>query len=456
MTRRRPSALPTVIRSEPIQVEDADPWLKRTYGPVRTRIVGQVEKHLHVMRDQERRYSDVVHPSDVAKELWCQRRTAYELMHVSPSDDSHYGGHSLRIFDDGKLIHTKWQRWLWDMGVLEGEWRCRLCRLRYEATAPTECPACHADREHLQYLEVPVESEVLRIYGRADGKVGPALIEVKGISPGTVRVFAPATYYKWLESLDGTSKDPLRDLWDQVKRPFPEHRRQGLLYCAVTQVPEIIFIYEWKVTQAVKEFVVKRNDGLIAVVWTTWSRWSMTWRRVSSLTDLNRSNLMLLRVWSASTGAHAGVRVKRRADAEEPEDPPDTIDLIVQAFARDGEIPAMAEDVTELDDRDLMKWMTEAVEWRNYVDTLVATAQAELRRLTTELRRRRAELVLTVEGPNEDVRKATMETDSQGEGPAGRDPGAEGSRRDAGGSRRQPGSAHRQALQPRDHPPHRA
>jgi hypothetical protein len=58
----------------------------------------------------------------------------------------------------------------------------------------------------------------------------------------------------------------LDQIWMQISRPFPSHVRQGSLYLYMAtrgnnpDVPvpkEMVFIYEWKPTQEVKEFTVK-------------------------------------------------------------------------------------------------------------------------------------------------------------------------------------------------------
>ena len=58
-----------------------------------------------------------------------------------------------------------------------------------------------------------------------------------------------------------------------------------------------------------------------------------------------------------------------------------------------------------------MRHMSEAVEWRNYVDTQVAQSRADIRRTESELSRRRAHLMLTVTGPNAAVRRGMIDTD---------------------------------------------
>jgi hypothetical protein len=98
------------------------------------------------------------------------------------------------------------------------------------------------------------------ISGHADGAVPDinALIEIKSVGTGTVRIEAPDIYTK---NTDGSYID-LQGLWKDIKEPFPSHIRQGQLYlalCKLNKIPfdQIIFIYEAKFNQGVKEFPVK-------------------------------------------------------------------------------------------------------------------------------------------------------------------------------------------------------
>jgi hypothetical protein len=78
------------------------------------------------------------------------------------------------------------------------------------------------------------------------------------VGEGTVRIEAPEIHKA---NTNGQSVD-LRGLWKAISEPFPSHLRQGQLYlklCNIMGLPydRIIFIYEAKFNQGVKEFVVK-------------------------------------------------------------------------------------------------------------------------------------------------------------------------------------------------------
>jgi CRISPR/Cas system-associated exonuclease Cas4 (RecB family) len=136
-----------------------------------------------------------------------------------------------------------------------------VCDTRWYARSPTECMSCGAPKKKLRYREVPVESAELMVAGHADGLVDEGLIEVKSIGVGTLRFEAPGFHDK-LQSGEWT----LQETWNAIKRPFPTHIRQGMLYAFCKKVDQVIFIYECKWNQAVKEFIVKYDERLIAPV----------------------------------------------------------------------------------------------------------------------------------------------------------------------------------------------
>jgi hypothetical protein len=166
------------------------------------------------------------------------------------------------IFDEGKDIHAKWQKRIWDLGRLWGTYYCQKCHYAWGATAPSECENCHAPKEFLRYHEIPLAQPSLRLVGHADGGVEESLIEIKSIGLGTLRFEAPGLIkdHTYNFNLNGKSRNFLDydGLWDSIRQPFPSHVRQGDFYCYLHQrVNEVIFLYECKWNQRVKEMVVR-------------------------------------------------------------------------------------------------------------------------------------------------------------------------------------------------------
>lgn len=209
----------------------------------------------------------------MAKEDWCPRQSWFRLSGAQETDPQKKHGYQLEnIFDEGHTIHDKWQRRLWDMGILEGMWGCLYCGHKWWATSPAECdnPECEGDRRVLQYREVPVDGfERYLIHGHEDGKVGRRLIEVKSIGQGTLRLDAPEILREnMVEGPKGNKIYDLDGIWKSLKRPLAPHLRQTGIYAAILNeqedpryhVDEIVFIYEYKANQDVKEFTVKVNN----------------------------------------------------------------------------------------------------------------------------------------------------------------------------------------------------
>ena len=52
-------------------------------------------------------------------------------------------------------------------------------------------------------------------------------------------------------------------MWKRIRQPFPSHVRQAMLYMYCTGIHTMVFIYEWKATQEVKEFTVQFQQELV-------------------------------------------------------------------------------------------------------------------------------------------------------------------------------------------------
>lgn len=235
------------------------------------RLLGHVERHM-MSQPQGDRSTTVLHPSEIVKPDWCIRGSYYALSGKKLKT----GVNNLRrqnIFDEGHSIHDKWQKRFWHMDSLYGKFSCMHCRHVWWDQSPRKCPKCDGPRNVLRYDEVTLVSDPeYGIVGHSDGWVrgigDDCLIEVKSVGAGTVRFEAPELFKK--------SDGDLDQMWMDVQRPFKSHILQGSIYLEVAhqmaqrgyfdgQSPqEIVFIYELKSNQAIKEFVLRRDPSLIA------------------------------------------------------------------------------------------------------------------------------------------------------------------------------------------------
>ena len=237
-----------------------------------TTLLGDIQQHAvkKALEDTSRR-QDIIHPSEMAKADWCPRQTTFRIRGIAPSNPQKlHGYHMLTIFQEGHDIHSKWQTWLAEMGRLWGKWKCRACEYSYTGLPQDECPGCMG-LGLFEYREVPLdaESEWL-IAGHADGGVPDveSMIEVKSIGLGTVRMEEPSLVRKWtVKTQDGKSVVDYDSLWKNIKRPLLSHRKQAAIYLAIAKLngwpySKMVFIYENKANQQVKEFEVGLDEEL--------------------------------------------------------------------------------------------------------------------------------------------------------------------------------------------------
>jgi hypothetical protein len=241
-----------------------DPNLKALLETTKreTRLLGDVQRHLLRPGANDERRQDELHPSEVSHNEWCPRASYYRLAGIQPHTAlpvTHW--RMQMIFDEGKDIHRKWQDRIWDIGRLSGMFYCQACHHSWWAEAPDECEQCLAQRKFLRYDEVPLTNEALHMVGHADGQDGQDLVEIKSIGLGTLRFEAPDLLVKHTTklNLNGKSRTFLDydALWNSIRVPFPSHIRQGHLYCFMSGLTDMIYLYECKWNQQVKEMVVK-------------------------------------------------------------------------------------------------------------------------------------------------------------------------------------------------------
>lgn len=227
-----------------------------------TRLVGDIERHL-MARPVGDRSTTVLHPSEIIKKDWC-KRASYFLLKGETKIAEKPNLRLQSIFDEGHAIHAKWQRWFQEMGVLHGNFTCVVCDRVNFGTSPEFCANCLAPAKKLEYSEVTLFDDDLRIKGHTDGWItglgNDCLIEIKSVGPGTIRNEAPQLMYE----ADGD----FMKAFNNIRRPFSPHIMQGQVYLELMKrmgnpVEEIVFIYELKADQNYKEFSIKADYELV-------------------------------------------------------------------------------------------------------------------------------------------------------------------------------------------------
>lgn len=214
------------------------------------------------------RATDVLHPSEISQAGWCPRAAYFKLL--TPPDPEHISFRQRSIFEYGHAAHARWQGYLGDMGELEGFWRCQVCSRKFYHQGRPVCRGCNGTAA--TYLELALSDPELMISGHTDGLLFKkmAILEVKTVGEGTVRYYAPQLVDAHTHEVNGQQVVDLKRLWDSIRRPFSSHLRQGMTYAYLARrrqrapkVDKVVYLYESKMTQDVKEFQVPYNQDVI-------------------------------------------------------------------------------------------------------------------------------------------------------------------------------------------------
>ena len=218
----------------------------------------------------------VIHPSEAAKDDWCPLATYRRITSGKwPPVKEKFDFVRENIFATGNDIHEKWQTRIIDAGfAVWGDWRCRICTewIRGSLRPPAAVgDSCIRGIGHMwEYKEVTLNAKrELLIAGHADCGFDDALVEIKSIGLGSIRIDAPALLSRYQ---DGKYTD-LTGLWKGITKPLKSHLRQGDVYLHLAHVlglpfTKIVYLYEFKANQLTKEFTVEyspeRSRALVA------------------------------------------------------------------------------------------------------------------------------------------------------------------------------------------------
>jgi hypothetical protein len=244
-------------------------------------LLPDIQKHVlaRAQVDKAERRQDVIHPSEMCKDDWCPRQTFLRIDSVRkgieiPATKDH-AFQMQTIFQEGHDVHNKFQTWLAEMGRMHGKWtNTHTGQTLFDHTLSAEDFATGQWR----YRELPLNAEEkFLISGHGDGAVIDlaALIEVKTIGMGTLRMEEPAWLNQYLVTTeDGKTLYDLDKAWKDLRRPLNTHIKQTNIYGVLAKeeglnVDKVIFIYEYKANQGVKEFVVKLNPALVQDLFDT-------------------------------------------------------------------------------------------------------------------------------------------------------------------------------------------
>jgi len=235
-------------------------------------LFGDVQKHvLEKAAKPSGRRQDVLHPSEMVKSDWCHLAAFHRLrLQAEPAEKSKTTFTRENIFEEGHRTHSKWQTWLAEMGRLAGDWYCLYCENVFWCdTTPDGCGHCDAPPAALQYAEVPLNADPLRIGGKADGysPQDSALIEIKTLGLGSLRYERPEFLERYVVETDHGRLPDMTRLWRDFRRPLPTAVRQTQLYMYIANhfedlpADRTVFFYDFKPTQETKSFTVTYDES---------------------------------------------------------------------------------------------------------------------------------------------------------------------------------------------------
>lgn len=221
-----------------------------------TRVIGSVERHILAKPRDKSRRTDVLHPSEMVGSDWCYRASYFQLLGQEPISNRTMSLRLALVFEEGHSIHARWQRWFQEMGTLFGKWYCHDCEEMFWGGSD-----CHEGP--LEYREVPLFYEPLRISGHADGWLvnlgDPLMLEIKSVGEGTLRWECPELFAENDYDFNKT--------WKAINAPFMKHIMQVQIYMKLAELlgyenapQEAVIIYEAKPNQEFKEFVIPKSD----------------------------------------------------------------------------------------------------------------------------------------------------------------------------------------------------
>lgn len=262
-------------------------------------VIPEVKK---VMLDRKKaEYSSPVrrgmYPSEMSLSDWCPRATYYRMSGL-PEPPSKYSFALENVFAQGNSVHDKWQTWLSETGKLWGDWKCSRCAeqvkdsLKPNSTDFGPCVGVNYVKlndknvplpsalavpfpHDWRYREVTLKSVSFPMSGHADAGLVDhnVLVELKSISSGSFRYSAPKLFeshvYSVAKGSNGAYKVTDTDgMWKDFHAPLTSHLKQGNLYLFMAKemglpFDRISFVYEYKATNAAKEFVVPYSFDII-------------------------------------------------------------------------------------------------------------------------------------------------------------------------------------------------
>lgn len=235
--------------------EDPKPIVKKE--PERVSLAGalQRERLKQKKAKNKRPASNYFNPSLVTYG-YCRRSKVGQLLGLhQPLVDLPTPKEQL-MFDMGHKIHDIIQGYFWDVGMLEGEFRCRQCKETWYAVSPEACPkrpVTHG-RKFMDFREISLKNDEFQMRGRADGIV---LLEVeKEIERHLMDI-------KSIANRLPTSSERQFCFEDLKDGPKQDHVVQLNFYMWMSGIHKGHLFYVAKNSHQIKSFYLEHDYGII-------------------------------------------------------------------------------------------------------------------------------------------------------------------------------------------------
>lgn len=231
--------------------------------PERGDIMPQVDRYLlaldgrEMMDYTEERAKDCFHPSELSTNN-CVRSIVYRWLKVPQTNKQTIRPQIKRVFDVGHHKGYILQQYFWDMGRLEGMYKCMVCKNEWWDVSPKKCKKCKTELliwHNLRYEEVPIHNEKWNIKGKSDG----IFLDDNG-----KRI---ALEFKSIKNRD--KQTPENSItFDELNQAKAEHVYQLNMYMdamdeAGLNIERGVIIYFAKNNQLIKEFPIRKMDLML-------------------------------------------------------------------------------------------------------------------------------------------------------------------------------------------------
>lgn len=238
-----------------------------------SKIIDEYFQYKNSKNSSNRSYS-VYHPSAFGKCLRKMQYQRYASNNMIDSPKISNESRMIRIWDTGHSLHSRWAKYMEDLGVLKGIWTCTntSCNKVFGRDAligcykPKSCDVCNCIE--FKYDEITVKDESLNFYGHCD-----QILDFSNLDPD----FIKWTSEKWGGNIfnNNMPSSPIvvdmksinKSQWSKIQHePHSYYVIQIIIYIHLLNLEYGLIIYEKKDDSEIKIFKVTRDEELWGMI----------------------------------------------------------------------------------------------------------------------------------------------------------------------------------------------